>query len=398
MSLVRLHIALLVISITASTAFAQQAELAPNKSDRPERLRISSDARPVASVGRSTTSAVANSNKSAVETVSHSTDVTYDPSGTERFTHAANGEFSTVVGSHSNACGTVCPTLYAGVELTFLTPRFSDNLAYTLMQSDGINFRSFTPTEFNYDLSLSPRVIVGTQLDQEIGFRATWWHFDQSPETLSVQPPANGFGSITHPPFENVDISTTIPGETFQASTSLKAYTLDFELTKQHRVSCWTIGVAGGVRYAELDQQYLAQTTNVAGTLSGRIDYDRGISGFGPTLSLYGSVPINRCMELFVRGRGSILFGEAESRFTAGEDLDLTTPFSTSRDTTRDDLLSIGEIQLGVDWRGGRWCNVWQPFASIALEAQHWNGVGNAVSEDGNLGFFGFSTALGVAW
>ena len=70
---------------------------------------------------------------------------------------------------------------------------------------------------------------------------------------------------------------------------------------------------------------------------------------------------------------------------------------TTTHVTNRDDLLSIGEVQIGFRWVG-RWQErqAWVPTISIALEGQIWNGAGNATTTEGNLGFFGFSTGVGL--
>ncbi|MBA2115442.1 Lpg1974 family pore-forming outer membrane protein [Bremerella alba] len=298
------------------------------------------------------------------------------------------GSFQTC---HPNVCEA---HWFAGFEATFLKPHFTSNPAYTLMESDGSSFESFSQVEFDYDLQFAPRVFVGLQMNEEIGFRATWWHFDNDPSVLTAQPPANGFGSITPPPFGTVDISTSIPGSTFQAGTGLTAYTLDLDVTRQYCISHWRIGAFGGLRYAEIDQNYLAQTTNASGALTGQIDYEHGLSGIGPTMGLYASVPVANRIELFSEARGSILFGEATSRLTAGEDLDLTTPFTTTTTASRDEVMTIGEVELGLRWQGCR-RRCWQPFGSVALEGQTWGDVGNATSEEGSLGFFGFNASFG---
>ncbi|MFN3150237.1 Lpg1974 family pore-forming outer membrane protein [Bremerella sp.] len=281
----------------------------------------------------------------------------------------------------------------AGFEATFLKPHFSSNPAYTLMESDGTSFENFTDVEFDYDLQFAPRVYLGLQ-GEEIGLRATWWHFENDPSVLTAQPPANGFGSITPPTFGTIDISTTVPGSSFQAGTGLTAYTIDLDVTRQYRLSCWQIGAFGGLRYAEIDQKYLAQTTNASGLLTGQIDYQHGLSGIGPTMGLYASVPVANCIELFSEARGSILFGKATSQLTAGEDLDLTTPFTTTTSSSRDEVMTIGEVELGLRWQGCR-RRCWQPFGTVALEGQTWGDAGNATSEDGSVGFFGFNASLG---
>lgn len=300
-------------------------------------------------------------------------------------------------------CGeTVCgprAACYAGFEFTFVKPRFENNVAFTVTESDGVGNDVITDTEFDHDLELTPRVFLGWRHGDGVGMRVTWWHFDHEAQSASANPPANGFGSITHPAFGTVDISSVDPSEQVSAASSLNAYTIDLEATKETRFCGWDLGVAGGVRYAFSEQTYLAQTTNSADTLLGQIDYKQSIEGFGPTISLYASRPLTRQASLYWRGRGSLLFGDGESRLEAGEDLDLTAPFSTTRSTNRDDLLSIAEMQLGFRWQGKKLPHRRHiPFATFAMEGQVWNGAGNATSEEGTIGFFGFATSVGFDW
>ena len=51
-------------------------------------------------------------------------------------------------------------------------------------------------------------------------------------------------------------------------------------------------------------------------------------------------------------------------------------------------------MQLGLEW-SPEW-DGWRPFARTALEGQVWSGVGNAASEEENLGFLGFTLGVGV--
>ncbi len=315
-------------------------------------------------------------------------------------------ECGDVIDCGTGCCDTVGCTgcnrgakFFAGYEATFLQPRFSDNVAFTTTESDGATFSTITDTEFNYDYDYAPRVHFGWEHQDGVGLRATWWQLDANADTETTNPPANGFGSITHPTFGTVDISTTIPTDIFTASSSIEAYTVDLEGTKQTSFCGWDLGVGGGLRYANLEQTYLAQMSDNANTLRGEIDYQSSIEGFGPTISLNASRPITRRMVLFSKARGSLLFGDGESSLTAGEDLDLVSPFTTNRTTSRDDILSIAEIQIGVKWRGNdRSHSIFNPFWSLALESQYWDGVGNATSEDGSIGFFGGNVAVGLDW
>ncbi len=288
---------------------------------------------------------------------------------------------------------------YAGFEATFLQPRFADNTAFTVMESDGSSFENFSDTEFDYGLEFAPRVFVGLKFCDGVGFQATWWQFGHDPDALSAQPPANGFGEISSPQFGDFDISTTIPGDTFSAASGLDAYTIDLEVTTCGGFSSWLIGVSGGVRYASLEQRYFAQTADSNADLLEQIDFQHTNEGFGPTISLSGSLPVNGQIDLFCKGRGSLLFGDATSRLNAGEDLDLSTPFTTSKNSSRSSLLPIAELQLGLRWRGAQHrYGVWQPFATVGMEAQHWSEVGDVAGEVGDLGFFGLVTSVGASW
>ncbi|MEQ8838677.1 MAG: hypothetical protein RID07_17865, partial [Lacipirellulaceae bacterium] len=80
------------------------------------------------------------------------------------------------------------------------------------------------------------------------------------------------------------------------------------------------------------------------------------------------------------------------------EDLDLSTPFTTTRTTLRDDLLSIGEARVGLQWLGDVHDNGLQWMFSTAMEGQIWGNAGSASSEDADLGFFGFNVGGGVMW
>lgn len=302
-------------------------------------------------------------------------------------------------------CGSMCdpciPCLRwtAGFEATFVQPRFDENVGLDVMQTPSTGLETLSEREFDYDFEFAPRVFVGAGFEDGVGLRAMWWQFDHDANPLREQPPANGQGLVSPPAFGDVDVSSNVATDVFTAATGMNAYTIDVEATKEGQFSAWRLGMAAGVRFASVDQSYLTELRNAGDVLRGRIEYRHRNQGFGPTLSLNSSLPLLPRVDLFAAGRGSLLFGEATSRTVAGEDLDLTTPLTTVRDTKRDDLLPTAELQLGLRWNGDRWAGqAWRPYASLAMESQYWNGVGNAVSETGNLGFFGLAACGGVVW
>lgn len=266
------------------------------------------------------------------------------------------------------------------------------------MESDGATTSNFTDSEFDYDLELTPRVWVEVMQASNWGWRAGYWQFDHVPALATTSPPANGFGEITSPPFGDVDISSTIPTDTFSASSSLNLYAIDIEAFKLTHTGGWDLGIAGGVRYASVQQNYFAQLRNDADTLRGEIDFRHELEGVGPTLAIAARRPIIGQLQLACAGRGSLLFGDGTSRLVAQEDADLTTPFTTTRIANRDDLLPVAEARVGLEWINPSRRSGVQWLLSSALEGQIWGNAGNAASETGDLGFFGFNVGAGLSY
>lgn len=311
-----------------------------------------------------------------------------------------------IVGCGDATCGDVASggcatsaTFYTGIEFTFLKPHYDDNVAFTMLDGSATGDSAFTDVEFDHDTEFTPRVYLGWRHRDGVGLRVTWWAFDHEAQSASASPDADGFGQISHPPFSGVDISSVIPTDVFTAGSHLEAYAIDIETTQEACLGGWDVVVAGGVRYADVEQGYRAQLQNAAGDQRGTIDYRQGIDGIGPTISLGASRPLGRLTTLFCKARGSVLFGDGESFLSAAENLDAPPEVATTRTSSRDDLLSIGEVQVGFQWQGRRRRMMpYRPFASVALEGQVWNGAGSATSEDGSLGFFGVNTGIGLAW
>lgn len=298
-------------------------------------------------------------------------------------------------------CDPCCDTARwsAGFQFTFLKPRYDSNPAFTVTESDGASLDVLTVRDFDYDLKLTPRVWLQRESANGVGWRAQYWQFDDNGNSLATSPPANGFGRVDHPAFGNVDIGSTIPSDIFSASTSLNAYAIDLEGTKTVDFCSWWLNVTAGIRHASITQDYAAQLRNANGGLRGRLDYSHRVSGIGPTMSLTATRSVGPCWTFFGMSRAALLFDEGRSRLSATEDADLTTPFTTRRVTQRDDLLPIGELQVGGEWKptmvSRKGVCAWQPTISAALEGQLWGNVGSATSEQGDLGFFGFN--IGVA-
>ena len=307
-------------------------------------------------------------------------------------------------GSCGGFCGDVdacfvpsCARWSAGVEFTLVKPHFEGNVAFTTSDSDDATFETLTNTEFNYNTELAPRVWIEVVRGGGMGMRVVYWQFDYAAADTSGSPPDNGFGSITTPPFGDVDLSTTTPGSVYSASSALNAYTIDIEGTKAFGSGMWCAVASTGIRFGEMEQHYSSDLQNAQNVQQGTINFSHQIQGVGPTFGVRVRRPFLPNFALFGVARGSLLFGDAESTFVAVEDEDLANAFTTRRNTSRDDLLPISELQFGLQWMpnsGG----MWHPYFHVAFESQLWNGAGNASSEDGNLGFYGLNLAVGLDW
>ncbi|MGI9427087.1 MAG: Lpg1974 family pore-forming outer membrane protein [Bythopirellula sp.] len=289
-------------------------------------------------------------------------------------------------------CAPSGPMWMAGFEWTFVKPRFSENVAFTTMASDGNDNDIFVDTEFDYELELTPRVWIEAGLSDNWSWRVSWWQFDHAPGALATSPNAN-FGRISPPDFGERDFSTTIATDTFFAASRLNAYTIDFEGLKKAQVGGWHLGVGGGVRYASVQQAYYSRLQNNLGNIIGQIDFDHKLEGAGPTMLLSVRRPCWRRVRLAAAARGSILFGDGTSRLFSTED---TTPSTTLRFRGRDDLLPIGEARVGLEWTSPRNRGSGQFLISAATEGQIGGNAGNASSETADLGFYGFS--FGAGW
>lgn len=301
-----------------------------------------------------------------------------------------------MVGCGVGPCGT--GSWYAGFEATFLKPHLGDNVAFTVTENTATS-TTISDTDFDYDLEFSPRVFVGWQRNCDVGFRATWWQFDHDAAPATGSPPADGLGELTSPGFRETEISTNTGTDVYAAATSMNAYTIDLEATKSTEFRAWKFGMGGGFRYAYIEQGYLGALSDDTDTTISTIDYQQSIEGFGPTVSFEALRTLSCQSGIFCKARGSVLFGDSKSRQEGVEGVNQTTPGTTTVNTASDDVLSICELQVGYRWTPAYAdCRGWQPFYSVAMEGQLWDGAGNASSQDGTLGFFGFNSAIGINW
>jgi len=286
----------------------------------------------------------------------------------------------------------------AGFEFSFFKPHFENNVAVTRTREDQTTF-SATETPFEYDLDLAPRVWLHWVSPVGTGARVRYQTFEHEPDEVIAQPDADVISEVAAPffsPFDQAFVpSTTVAGERITASSELEFNIIDLEGTKRACFEDWALMASGGLRYASIDQEYIASLRDVENVLVSQTSFSHRFVGLGPTISIEARRPFGCHWRLFSSARGSVVFGDGESHQTTATDLDLTTPTNSNLESERDDVLTIGELQVGVEWVG-EWWDGGHLFCRTTLEGQVWQGAGSANTEDGDMGLFGFSFMLGV--
>ncbi len=285
--------------------------------------------------------------------------------------------------------------LAAGYAFVFVQPHFENDVALITANDDG-TFVGASDTSFNYDLELSSRVWLEICKSNQLGFRTTYWHFDHAAPQRESEVNATGIQTISAPiNFGDIAIAATLPGDVIGAAATLDLDVLDLEGTKWTDFCSWQFGTTAGLRYVSMRQTYSAAVFDDTEVLIDAFEASHRFDGVGPTFSLEARRPMG-CLTWFSMARGSLLYGDGQAGFASREDI---TPAAVGRTTiarfNRNDVMTIGEVQFGLEWCR-QCCSGKRFFCRTAVEGQVWQGAGNALDEDGDLGLFGFHVALGM--
>src|SRR5262249_6548980 len=147
-------------------------------------------------------------------------------------------------------------------------PYFSANPAFATSHRQGAALSGQATTTFDYDVAFSPRVTLGLIGDNGLGFRSSWWRFEQHeiiPNVLSQDATLNT--TISTPTISGIP-GFTSPGPVAQSlkffndrlafENHLGTQVWDWEATWKSQIGRWELVTAGGVRYAYLSQGYQA--------------------------------------------------------------------------------------------------------------------------------------------
>lgn len=234
-------------------------------------------------------------------------------------------------GSGYGDCGCSSAGLIGGLEATVMTAHNS-----ALAVDIGAGLVSLTP---DYNAQVAPRVWLGYQGASGLGFKATYWGYDQT-----------ATGS---------DVAGALGGD---VALGLMARTVDLELMQSTSFCRWDLGVSGGLRWARLEDEL--SILGPAGQLALRRDFE----GVGGTVALGARRPVGqRGFALLGGARMSLVYGESDAQI---EDTLIGLPTVTL--TADDQVLSIYELRLGGEWSrelnsGAR------VVAQLVYEAQTWN-------------------------
>jgi len=253
-----------------------------------------------------------------------------------------------------------------GVEATFLFPILDSGRASVEVDDNFNGFATrYTSDEVKLDddLFISPRVWVGLQHCSGWSLVSRLFWLDGSESDFTPDTP---FFLQSH-----------------VASARLEAYTFDVELSKSW---CNHYGnqryAAIGFRYAELETAELVEAhAEINGDfVQGFAQTERFFDGPGFTIAYGGSKNCCSCcgVELFFNLRGSFLFGDVRNAaqttawvFDPGVVPGTANDFSTAV-AEADDMLFIGEVQVGGRWEHQLQCCCARAFVSTAVEYQYW--------------------------
>lgn len=299
--------------------------------------------------------------------------------------------------------------LIGGYEFVYLEPHLQDNTSlFVNPPMGGMGGLGDGSIEtFNYDYALAPRLWLGYMGAGGLGFQVTYFQYDQSADNVlfsydDAGVPATAAAWVPGSALLNLTASADAAGEVLSVRSGLELHTLDMEAIQQIGFPQTVLTFTGGVRYATMHQDLLADVMG-GGMLQEALWHTHDFEGAGPTASVRVRRRIGASAFALVGGlRGSILFGEANQQIKQR-----ITPIppqwivdgevAWDRHTKRhsEEELGMLDVRVGVDWSTpmGAFGTF---FVQTGVEGQLWFDAGNANTTQGDLGLFGITNTFGV--
>jgi len=330
---------------------------------------------------------------SAEEVVVADVDTVYDTSvDAVSFNTAVNAELASLrtelaelranvgggVGKGCNDCGAMgcncfcnvgCGGWRAGVDLLIVKPHFDNGVDHfgggqTLIGGQVDETDNPAQAEPDWDFNVSPRFWLGYENACGRGIRFRYWILDQDSNAI-VQTDADS------PPFE-----ATLVG-------NIDLQSMDLEVYQRACLGPVNLNFVGGVRWAKVDVTRLRYGQEEIGGgpeigpffTASNTDFE----GFGPTMALEVSAPINECTSIIGNVRGSLLYGDTKMGLINQETIGGGPNFGMTETqllqmSEDDDVAYVLEAQLGVERTRCFWNGILR--LSAVLEAQYWGGAG----------------------
>ena len=280
---------------------------------------------------------------------------------------------------------------YGGLELIWIRPNFDQNVAMIVDPPVGN-----TLVSFEYDYQLSPRAWLGWQSCNGLGFRATYFCFDESADREAVTAVAGATpvylfvygagGNLSRNANANV-------GQTLVSNHALKLGSLDLEATQLFRWRYSQAILGMGVRMANVEQTASGEVFNAGGTLEEVVRNDLDLAAAGPTLSAqltrgFGASNFG----IFAATRASLLVSETEQRI-----YEMKGAFTTELEdiAIQREILGNLELGLGLQYQQalGKSASM---FVRTGYECQLWLDAGGPVDSHSTIGLDGITLALGL--
>jgi hypothetical protein len=297
---------------------------------------------------------------------------------------------------------------YGGFEATILEARAGTT---TVLLPNGFTVDPPDPAEeidlpvaslefqTDYDMEFSPRVWLGYKGCGGLGVRGRWWYYDHT-----------GAGEFEFNGLPDEDEDIFIPDAARDAlvdvdselTTDLRVNAIDLEGTQDGQFHNWGFQIAGGVRYAKIDYDQVAEIEGEVNYLlpgpPDDFEFEEEISaisefeGIGPTIALAGRRPLLFAdgLAFLVNLRLAFLFGETDAALIAEEGFD--EPIDVA---FQEHMVQVWEAQVGFEY--SRQFRSARLFGGAFLEAQVWEWSTPLGISASDLAFFGPTAAVGLA-
>ncbi len=278
-----------------------------------------------------------------------------------------------------------------GIDLVFLKPRYDDNLAFSMLNTNEDFSTDAYGRNFSYNPEISPRVWISKEGYTGFSLRARYWTYDHDADAESAA--VGGLTTLVASlPTDTATggLALQAQGETLSADSFTKAYTVDLELGQRVNFECWQMKAGGGFRHGSVEHGYDARAYRSGETLIGASSIRNRFDGVGPTIFVEAKRPLGFSnLALFANARYSILLGSFQVRQT--DTITVSDTYSEDVDST----VRIGEVQLGVEWErlfvsGNRL------YFTAAWELQAWEGAGSIAGKGTDMGLSGFVLSAGL--